>query len=284
MKKTIMFPGQGAQYKGMGKNLFPQYPQLTKTASNILGYSIEELCLNDAENKLGQTQYTQPALYVVNALSYEEHKKTNQEPISFFIGHSLGEYNALLAAQVFDFETGLKLVQKRGELMSKAHGGGMLAVLKTSVEDIKNLLKEHNLQEIDIANYNTPTQTILSGPKESITHAESVFFERQITCMPLNVSAAFHSRYMKDAQAEFESFLKIFSFSSLKTPVISNVTARPYVEAEISSLLAKQISNSVLWSETIFYLINQGEMTFTQMGDNPILSRMVIEIQKTLNP
>lgn len=283
MKKTIMFPGQGAQYKGMGKNLFPQYPQLTKTASNILGYSIEELCLNDAENKLGQTQYTQPALYVVNALSYEEHKKTNQEPISFFIGHSLGEYNALLAAQVFDFETGLKLVQKRGELMSKAHGGGMLAVLRTSVEDIKNLLKEHNLQEIDIANYNTPTQTILSGPKESMTRAESVFFERQITCMPLNVSAAFHSRYMKDAQAEFESFLKNFSFSSLKTPVISNVTARPYVEAEISSLLAKQISNSVLWSETIFYLINQGEMTFTQMGDNPILSRMVIEIQKALN-
>lgn len=284
MKKTIMFPGQGAQYKGMGKNLFLQYSQLTKTASNILGYSIEELCLNDAENKLGLTQYTQPALYIVNALAYEEYKKTNSEPISFFIGHSLGEYNALLAAQVFDFETGLKLVQKRGELMSKAHGGGMLAVLKTSVEDIKNLLKEHNLQEIDIANYNTPTQTILSGPKESIARAESIFFERQITCMPLNVSAAFHSRYMRDAQAEFENFLKNFSFSSLKTPVISNVTARPYVEAEISSLLAKQISNSVLWSETIFYLINQGEMTFTQMGDNPILSRMVIEIQKTLNP
>lgn len=281
MKTTIMFPGQGAQFKGMGKNLFPKYTQLSQTASNILGYSIEELCLNDSENKLGQTQYTQPALYVVNALAYEDYKKTNQSPVSFFIGHSLGEYNALLAAQAFDFETGLKLVQKRGELMSKAHGGGMLAVLKTSIENIKTLLQENNLQEIDIANYNTPTQTILSGPKESIKRAESIFFEHQIVCMPLNVSAAFHSRYMKEAQTEFTNFLTTFSFSSLKTPVISNVTARPYEdeEGQIATLLAKQIGSSVLWCESIRYLINQREMNFLQIGDNPILSRMVTEIQ-----
>ena len=277
--KTILFPGQGAQYKGMGKSLFPQHKQLAQTASNILGYSIEELCLNDPENKLGQTQYTQPALYVVNAMAYTQIRNT-QEPASFFAGHSLGEYNALLAAQAFDFETGLKLVQKRGELMSKANGGGMLAVLRTNLDSIKLLLGTNNLIEIDIANYNTPTQTILSGPQESIKRAEKLFTEQQIPCIPLNVSAAFHSRYMKEAQATFEQFLKNCAFASLKTPVIANVTARPYRDHEIGELLARQISNSVRWSESIHYLIERGGMNFVEMGDRPILSKMVTEIQK----
>lgn len=281
--KTIIFPGQGAQCKGMGKSLFPQHSQLAQKASSILGYSIEDLCLNDPENKLGLTQYTQPALYVVNAMAYEEHIKTNQEPVSFFAGHSLGEYNALLAGEAFDFETGLKLVQKRGELMSRANGGAMLAVLRTPIENIKLLLEKNNLTEIDIANYNTPTQTILSGPKEGIQRVEKLFTEQQVLCMPLNVSAAFHSRYMRDAQTEFEQFLKNFTFAPLKTPVIANVTACPYGDHEITALLAKQIASSVLWSESIRYLIGQGEMAFIQMGDNPILSRMVAEIQKTLN-
>lgn len=228
--KAIVFPGQGAQYRGMGKSLFPQHRQLVQTASNILGYSIEDLCLNDSENKLGKTQYTQPALYVVNAMSYAQIKDT-QEPASFFAGHSLGEYNALLAAQAFDFETGLKLVQKRGDLMSKVDGGRMLAVMGSSIETIKLLLKKNHL-EVDIANYNTPTQTILSGPKERIQLTEKLFTEQEIQCIPLNVNAAFHSRYMKDAQVEFGHFLQKFTFSPLKTPVIANVTARPYKEIQ----------------------------------------------------
>ena len=164
--------------------------------------------------------------------------------------------------------------------MSKANGGGMLAVLRTSVENINLLLEKNNLTEVDIANYNTPTQTILSGPKESIQHVEKLFTELQILCMPLNVSAAFHSRYMKEAQLEFEQFLKNFTFAPLKTPVIANVTARPYSDDEIESLLTRQISSSVLWSESIRYLIGQREMTFVEMGDRPILSKMVAEIQK----
>ena len=277
--KTVMFPGQGAQYKGMGKSLFPQYGQLAQTASRILGYSIEELCINDPENKLGQTQFTQPALYVVNAMTYAQTKNT-QEPASFFAGHSLGEYNALLAAHAFDFETGLQLVQKRGELMSKASGGGMLAILRTTIDNIKLLLEKNNLIEVDIANYNTPTQTILSGPKESIQRVVKLFTEHQIQCIPLNVSAPFHSRYMKKAQMEFEQFLKNFTFAPLKTPVIANVTARPYGDHDVGELLARQISSSVLWSESIRYLIGQGKMTFLEMGERPILSKMIAEMEK----
>lgn len=279
--KTIIFPGQGAQYKGMGKSLFPQHRQLAQTASRILGYSIEDLCLNDPENKLGQTQFTQPALYVVNAMAYAQ-IKDHQESASFFVGHSLGEYNALLATQAFDFETGLRLVQKRGELMSKADGGGMLAILRTSIDNIRSLLEKNHLNDVDIANYNTPTQTILSGPKESMQKAEKIFTQQQISCMPLNVSGAFHSRYMKEAQREFEQFLKSCSFASLKIPVISNVTARPYQDHEIAELLARQITSSVLWSESISYLISQGEMLFVEIGERPILSKMVTEIQKSI--
>jgi len=263
----------------MGKSLFPQFSKLAQTASSILGYSIEELCLNDPENKLGKTQYTQPALYVFNAMSYARIQET-QGPASFFAGHSLGEYNALLAAQAFDFETGLRLVQKRGELMSKVSGGAMLAILRTTLDNIKLLLERNHFIEVDIANYNTPTQIILSGPKESIQRAQKLFTEQQIQCIPLNVSGAFHSRYMKDAQLEFEQFLNHFVFAPLQTPVIANVSARPYENHQVGELLAKQISASVLWSDSIRYLLRKGEMTFLEVGDRALLSKMVAEIQK----
>ncbi|MBF0103655.1 MAG: acyltransferase domain-containing protein, partial [Desulfobacterales bacterium] len=126
---TFVFPGQGSQKTGMGESLFDEYKELTAQADEILGYSIKQLCLENLENNLQKTQFTQPALYVVNALSYLKKLDEVGKKPDFVAGHSLGEYNALLAANAFDFETGLKLVQKRGELMSKAIGGGMAAVI-----------------------------------------------------------------------------------------------------------------------------------------------------------
>ena len=137
MKKTVMFPGQGAQYKGMGKTLFPNYKEETRLASSILGYDIEELCVVDPNRQLDKTQFTQPALYVVNSLQFWEQKlKPN-----YLIGHSLGEYNALLGAGAFDFETGLKLVQKRGELMAVASEGGMVAVIGMNINELKEKIR-----------------------------------------------------------------------------------------------------------------------------------------------
>ncbi|MBA3721149.1 MAG: ACP S-malonyltransferase [Parachlamydiaceae bacterium] len=278
--KTIMFPGQGAQYKGMGRSLFPKYRQLVKEASTVLGYCIEELCINDPENKLDQTQFTQPAIYVVNAMAYEDHIKTTQKPASFFVGHSLGEYNSLLAAQSFDFETGLKLVQEQGKIMSKVRGGGMLAVMGTRIDTIKSLLEKHHITEIDIASYNTPTQIILSGLKENIQSVERLFSAQKIQCISLNVSAPFHSRYMREAEAEFEQFLKKFNFTPPKIPVIANVTARPYKDTDVPELLARQISCSIQWTDSIRYLMSQENMTFVGMGEYPILNRMLKEIQE----
>lgn len=281
--KTILFPGQGAQFKGMGKELFGTYPKQTEKASEILGYSIEELCLEDPNKQLALTQFTQPALYVVNALNYL--KKQEEEPgtVDFFIGHSLGEYNALLAAGAFDFETGLKLVQKRGKLMGKASGGGMAAVLGVKADDIKTVLDDNALTDIDLANYNMSTQTVISGTTESIKNAQKIFREKKMRCIPLNVSAAFHSRYMRDAQKEFAEFLKQFKFSGLKTPVIANATARPYDDSKLTTTLSDQIASSVLWTESIRYLMGRGEMEFVEIG-SAILTKMVTEITKTETP
>jgi len=125
-----MFPGQGSQKKGMGKDLFELFPDQIKAADEILGYSLAELCLEDTDDRLKKTQFTQPALYVVSALTYLKHREETGVQPDFAAGHSLGEYPALFCAGAFDFETGLKLVQKRGELMSRAGEGGMAAVMK----------------------------------------------------------------------------------------------------------------------------------------------------------
>ncbi|MCU7933276.1 MAG: ACP S-malonyltransferase [Candidatus Thiodiazotropha sp. (ex Dulcina madagascariensis)] len=286
--KTILFPGQGAQFKGMGKALFPLYPQLTELASNILGYSIEELCLEDPHNQLRLTQYTQPSLFVVNALGYyrmrdEEGLDAN---VDFFVGHSLGEYNALLAAGIFDFETGVKLVQKRGALMGAAGGGGMAAVLGVKVDEVRKILMEHQLDVIDLANFNTPTQLVIAGPAKAIEEAERVFSSKDIRCVVLNVSAPFHSRYMIEAQREFSAFLNEFEFNVSKDetiPVIANSTARPYIADRVAETLSRQIASSVLWTETIRYLMGQGEMEYVEIGSG-ILSKMVDEIETTEAP
>jgi malonyl CoA-acyl carrier protein transacylase len=150
--KTYMFPGQGSQARGMGGSLFDEFPELTAKADEVLGYSIKALCLEDPGRELNKTQFTQPALYVVNALSYYKRLKDSGETPDYVIGHSLGEYNALLAAECFDFETGLKLVKKRGELMSQATDGAMAAIVNASREQIAAVLKEKGFDKVDIAN------------------------------------------------------------------------------------------------------------------------------------
>lgn len=280
--RAIIFPGQGAQFKGMGKDLFGAYPKLTELASDILGYSIRELCLEDPGNKLKQTQYTQPALFVVNALAYYHMRDTAPADfkIDYFAGHSLGEYNALLAADAFDFETGIKMVKKRGELMAAANGGKMAAVIGVPAADISGLLKENGLDSIDLANFNTPTQLVIAGPATAIEAAEKLFSQKGIRCVILNVSAPFHSRYMKEAAKIFESYVRGFSLHYPKVPVIANATARPYQDGRIGELLAAQIESPVLWSDSIRYLLGKGEIAFTEIGST-ILSKMVKEIEKT---
>ncbi|GAA3658417.1 hypothetical protein GCM10022397_47880 [Flavivirga jejuensis] len=274
-----MFPGQGSQYKGMGKDLFGKYPYETKLASDILGYDIEELCVNDPNRQLVKTQYTQPAIYVVNSFLYREH---NQVP-DYLIGHSLGEYNALLESGAFDFETGLRLVQKRGELMSEVSGGGMAAVLGVDIKDVKRKLAADVYEHLSIANYNTPTQTVISGTEADIKAVVKDFTAQGITIIPLFVSAAFHSPYMELAEKEFSHFISNFNFNELKIPVIANVTGRPYENHLIVDLLSNQISRSVCWSDSIRYLMGQDVSEFQEVG-KVMLTKMTTEICNSCSP
>lgn len=279
---AYMFPGQGSQKVGMGKGLFEEFPELTAKADAVLGYSIAKLCLEDAEGKLGQTQYTQPALYVVDCLTYEKKLKENggKKP-SYVAGHSLGEYAALYAAGSFDFETGLKLVQKRGEIMAKATGGGMAAVIGMTPAHIADLLKAKNLDTIDIANLNTHVQVVLSGKKDDITKAKPIFEEAG--CMmyiPLNVSGAFHSRYMTPAKEEFKAYIDQFTINPPQIPVIANLTALPYGPGQEKTNLIDQIDHSVKWTEIIQYILDKGETEFVEVGPGTVLTGMVTKIKQ----
>ena len=280
---ACIFPGQGSQFKGMGAAVFPLYPERVKQASEILGYSLEDLCIDDPQNLLSKTQYTQPALYVVNALNYlhERESAAMPEP-DFLAGHSLGEYNALFAAGAFSFETGLQLVKKRGELMGMSTAGGMAAVIGVAA-DVRAILDEHGLTQIDVANFNTPTQTVIAGDKAALAEAAEVFAQRSLRCVVLNVSAAFHSRHMRGVQTEFAQFLRSFSFNAPEIPVIANTTARPYEPDRIAETLAAQIATPVRWVDSIRYLLGRGEMSFQEIGAK-VLSKMVLEIQASATP
>ncbi len=279
MTKIYVFPGQGSQSPGMGGELFDQFPELVNQADEVLGCSIKSLCLDDPEERLNQTDYTQPALYIVNALTYlSKTEETGLRP-DFVAGHSLGEYNALFAAGVFDLITGLKIVQKRGQTMVKVTGGGMAAVIGMQPEKIQQVLKDASFETIDIANLNSPKQTVISGRKEEIDAVKSVFEEAGVRLfIPLKVSGAFHSRYMQDAQNEFAGFLKQFEFQPAKIPVISNYTAAPYQDNETVNNMVQQISNPVRWVESIQYLKQQPEPEFEEVGPGNVLTKLIKQI------
>ncbi len=282
----LMFPGQGSQFKGMGRALLDKFPDLTARASDILGYDVRELCLEDPEKKLGLTQYTQPAIFLLNALGWYDIREQMDGGSSprFSLGHSLGEYNALLAADVFDFQDGLKLVQERGRLMGEIQGGGMAAVMSISPKKIREVLAEQQLADVDLANFNTPSQTVIAGPSGVMERAAKALMAAGARFIPLKVSAPFHSRYMTKTSVAFGHFLKDFTFRSPSFPVISNATARPYGSDEVSDLLVRQIAGPVKWEESIRYLMAvDPDSEFREVNAN-ILTRMVSDIQKNCTP
>lgn len=280
--KSFLFPGQGSQIKGMGQGLFKRFPDHTEEASQILGYPIEEICLKDPNNQLGQTEFTQPSLFVVNALSYLEIVEKEGKP-DYLAGHSLGEYNALFASGAFDFATGLRLVQKRGELMAGVSGGGMAAILGLSAERISEILYNFAFDNIDIANLNSPNQTIISGPSEDLKQSEPIFQDAGATLISLPVSGAFHSRMMRPVQKRFEQILQEAQISTLQIPVIANCTARPYETSAVKRNLAEQITHPVRWVESIGTLIQKGVADFREVGPGNVLSKLVGQIKRQPN-
>jgi len=255
----------------MGAELFPLYPGLVKKADDILGYSLEELCLEDPDNLLGSAEYCQPALFVVNGLMFL-HKRRREKWPDFIAGHSLGEFSALFAAGAFDFETGLSMVKERARCMATAGTGSMLAVIGPKISILEEMILDLDLKGLDVANYNLPTQTVLSGPDTEIIRIDEEIQRRDMgRSVHLHVGGAFHSRYAKSAAAAFQQALKQFELNDPFLSVISSVTARPYKKGEIRNLLEQQILKPVRWVETMLYLHQQGTGDAQQIGPGRVL-------------
>lgn len=280
--KAFIFPGQGSQRKGMGENLFTKYPEYINQANNILGYDVEELCLKDPNDQLNFTAYTQPAIFIFSVLNYLETLKTS-ETVDIVAGHSIGEYAALFVAKVFDFETGLRIVLKRAELMAQAQGGGLAAVLGLSLDDVQNRIVTSNIHGIEIANVNSPTQIVIGGKSEAIQDFVKFNENKPGRIIPLRVSGAFHTSHMKESQIEFSKFLSDISFQKPQIPVISNYTCKEHTHESLPDSLAKHLTNPVNWISCIETILQFGVESFTEIGSK-FLTPMVKDICDLVAP
>jgi trans-AT polyketide synthase/acyltransferase/oxidoreductase domain-containing protein len=286
--KAFMFPGQGAQRIGMGAGLFEEFADLTRTADAVLGYSIQALCLEGPIERLTLTQFTQPAIYVVNALSYLKRIQDAPKP-DYLLGHSVAEYVALFAAGVLDFESGLRLVQKRGELMGQAKGGGMAAVIGLNAAQVAAILERNGIVNVFAANFNTPHQIVISGRRDDVEKAEPLFLAGGAGLFKmLQVGGAFHTPFMADAQQEFRHFVSGIPFAAPQVPVISNVTARPHRADSVRRNMVDQITAPVRWSDSIRYLLAKGLVfkDFDEIGTQgvSIVKTMVMRTNAEAGP
>ncbi|MEX2969950.1 ACP S-malonyltransferase [Streptomyces sp. C184] len=281
--KAVVFPGQGAQRRGMGRELFDAYPELADEASEVLGYSLRTLCLDDPHQQLGRTEYTQPALFVVGALAHRQWRESTGDEPAFLAGHSLGEFCALHAAGAFDFATGLRLVQRRGALMAQARGGGMAAVVGVDAARLRELLDEGGFHGLTVANDNAPRQKVVSGDTATVDALVAYLEARDVRCVRLNVSGAFHSPLMRQAQQDFARFADGFALGDPATPVIANATARPYVPGRTARTLVDQIVQPVRWTESVHHLLDQGVTDFVELGGR-VLGRLIDQIRSAPRP
>lgn len=271
----LLFPGQGSQAVGMGKELYEKLPaaaSLLEKAEEVLGYDLKHILFNGPQEMLTDTKYAQPAIYTCSAM-YLEKVKANGLDYDYVAGHSLGEYDALLAANVFDFETGLKLVAARGLAMSKMNGQGtMAAVIGLSEEELELLL----VPDVVIANLNSKTQNVISGTEEAVNAVGEKLEDRDdIKFKKLSVSAAFHSPQMREAADEMKSVIEEANFSAPTCYVISNVTGKPTMDlAEIKANLIRQITGQVRWCDTILAMKEAGVTMLYEVGYGDILKKM----------
>ncbi|MEV6167704.1 acyltransferase domain-containing protein [Streptomyces sp. NPDC051954] len=282
MTIALLFPGQGTQHIGMGKDLFTRFPGLTELAEEILGYSLRRLCLEDPDGVLGHTRFTQPAVYTVNALAYRQHVLDGSTHADVLLGHSLGEYNALEAAGVFDFPTGLRLVAERARLMD-ATPGGMVAVSGIDIARLTETLCPLASPSLHIAVLNTPHQVVLAGPEGALLQAVPRLRDagaRAVT--PLKVSGPFHTPYMSRAAEEFATTLMaVPHWHEPAVPVIANHTARPHGIPRIVTDLTRQIDHPVLWAPSVELVLDgDPDTTFTEIGGTTTLLSLVRQIRR----
>ena len=288
---SVVFPGQGSQKVGMGSDLYKKFEyskDIFKAADDILGYKISDIILQGPQEKLNQTTYTQPAIYLVGYFICKIlEKETNffQNKFGFFAGHSLGEYTALTAANSITFEQGLFLLKNRSEAMQAAvplGEGGMLAVLGVETKEIQKMIsKNFDKTKCYLANDNSNGQVILSGKNSDLDLFSENLKKNKIKNIKLPVSAPFHCELMKNATIQMDKIISSQNFQNPKIKVISNVSASEYKnEEEIKKLLIKQIESPVRWRESINYMISRGTTSFVEIGPGKVLSGLIKRINK----
>ncbi|ALF55457.1 malonyl CoA-ACP transacylase [Nostoc piscinale CENA21] len=273
MTKTVwVFPGQGSQALGMGTDLLdiPGAKAKFTQAEEILGWSVSDICQNQ-EEKLGQTLYTQPCLYVVESILADLMRERGYQP-DLVAGHSLGEYIALYVAGVFEWSAGLRLVKSRAELMDSAAGGMMAALMNFDREQLDTVIAA--TPDVVLANDNSPGQVVISGTPDAVQAVMSQVKAKRAT--PLKVSGAFHSHLMSAAANEFQEILETVEFQPATVPVMSNVEPTPATDAEIlKQRLTQQMTGSVRWREISLQLPANKIEQVIEIGPGNVLTGLI---------
>ena len=290
---SVIFPGQGSQLVGMGKDLYNKYSlikNLFKEADDTLGFSLSNIILNGPKEELDLTENTQPAIFLV---SYSIFKLINEEfninlsKASFFAGHSLGEYSALASARSLSFSDTLKILRIRGKAMQSSVPkgmGGMVAVLGSEIKIIENIINENKSRyECYIANDNSESQIVLSG---NINDLEKMIIDlnaANIKNINLPVSAPFHCKLMNKATIVMNEEISKLNFKEPKNTLVSNVTGKEISDSdELKDLLVKQIESRVCWRESVLLMINKGVNQFIEIGPGKVLSGLIKRIDKNV--
>ena len=290
---SLIFPGQGSQIVGMGKELHTKFDTVKKLfneADKILEFSISSLILEGPKDQLDLTENTQPAIFLVGYSIFQllkEEFKLDLNKANFFAGHSLGEYTALASADVLSFSDTLKILKIRGNAMQSAvpkGEGGMVAVLGSNIEQIEKIIKENkNKYECFIANDNSNGQLVVSGNINNIDKFILDLKSNSIKNIKLSVSAPFHCKLMKKATDIMTKEITKLEFKDPKNILISNVTGKEVTSSSLlKDLLIKQIENRVRWRESVMLMINKGVNKFIEIGPGKVLSGLIKRIDKNV--